>query len=305
MTVSIYTSAAWRVDMNAGQKKRRISLLLVLMFLLGGCATQSRYTSSTVDYLYPGSTDHIEKPSIPVMKIPMKVGIAFVPGNNQRRLTNFWQSFFGKSTGFHGLTEKQKTDLMQKAASYFQKYEFIDQIEIIPSAYLQPRGSFANLDQIRTMYNIDAIALIAYDQVQFTDEGVASFLYWTIIGAYIVPGEKNSTQTMMDAVVYDIKSRKMLFRAPGVSQVKGAATPVNLSEELRHDSQEGFNLASGDMIKNLDTQLALFKEKVKQRPKDYVVEYKPGYKGSGSLGWMFVGLLLLLPGFRWLFRSLA
>ena len=289
--------------MNTRQTKLSFILLFVLMYLLGGCATQSRFTSSTVDYLYPGNTDHIEKPAIPVMKIPMKVGIAFVPGDNQRRLTNFWQSFFGKSSSsFHGLTEKQKTDLMQKVAKYFQKYEFIDQIEIIPSAYLQPRGSFANLDQIRTMYNIDAIALIAYDQVQFTDEGMASFLYWTIIGAYVVPGEKNSTQTMMDAVVYDIKSRKMLFRAPGVSQVKGNATPVNLSEELRHDSQQGFELASSDMIKNLDTQLTLFKDKVKQRPKEYVVEYQPGYKGGGSFGWIFVGLLLLIASLRKLYQ---
>ena len=37
---------------------------------------------------------------------------------------------------------------------------------------------------------------------QFTDEGLASFAYWTIIGAYIIPGEKNDTHTMLDAVVY-------------------------------------------------------------------------------------------------------
>ena len=126
------------------------------------------------------------------------------------------------------------------------------------------------------MYRVDAIALLAYDQVQFTDEGAASFLYWTIVGAYVVPGENNSTQTMMDAVIYDIKSRKMLFRAPGLSHIKGTATPVNLSAQLRNDSEQGFHEAAKDLVKNLDIQLEAFKDKVKKAPEEYKIEHRPG-----------------------------
>jgi rhombotail lipoprotein len=150
------------------------------------------------------------------------------------------------------------------------------------------------------MYGVDAVALLAYDQVQFTDEGAASFLYWTIVGAYVVPGEKNTTQTMMDAVIYDIKSRKMLFRAPGVSQVKSTATPVNLSEELRNNSEQGFQEAAKDLIKNLDTQLAFFKDKIKQTPEEYKVVHRPGYTGGGSLGMVFLVLFMLIGGYAWL-----
>jgi len=99
--------------------------------------------------------------------------------------------------------------------------------------------------------------LLSYDQTQFTEEGLASITYWTIVGAYIIPGEKNDTHTMVDAAVYDIQSRKMLFRAPGISHIKGLSTPVNLNEELRDDSIEGFKEASVDVIKNLDLQLDL------------------------------------------------
>jgi len=279
-------------------------ILAIFMVATGGCATQSRYYSSSVDYLYPGKTEPVESPTIPVMKIPMKVGIAFVPDAGwQSRGTSFWHGAAGNSGSERGLglTENQKTELMQKVGGYFRKYPYIGSIEVIPSAYLIAKGSFTNLDQIRTMYGIDGIVLLSYDQVQFTDEGASSFLYWTIIGAYLVPGEKNTTQTMMDAVVYDIKSHKMLFRAPGLSQVKGSATPVNLSEELRKNGETGFDLASQDMITNLDTQLSLFKEKIKQAPQEYKIINRPGYTGGGNIGWWF-GFILILAGTATIWR---
>ena len=49
-----------------------------LLILVAGCATQARYYSSVVDYLYPGTSDPVEHPAVPVMSIPMKVEIAFV-----------------------------------------------------------------------------------------------------------------------------------------------------------------------------------------------------------------------------------
>ena len=286
----------------------QLALVFGLVVLAAGCAsTQSRYYSSAVDYLYPGKSAPVEKPAVPVMNIPIKVGVAFVPDAGQRAgSSNIWQSMLGISRAHAlALTEKRKTDLMQQVADYFRKYPFIGAIEIIPSAYLKPQGSFANLDQIQTMYGVDAIALLAVDQVQFTDEGAASFLYWTIIGAYTIPGEKNTTHTMLDAVVFDIKSRKMLFRAPGVSEVRGSATPVNLSQELREDSMQGFDIAAQDMITNLDLQLGLFKEKIKQAPEEYKVVHRPGYTGGGSFSPWSVAVLVLIQGLVWLQQRVA
>ena len=241
--------------MTKSLRLRVASMVSTLLILVGGCATQARYYSSAVDYLYPGRSDPIERPAVPVMTIPIKVAIAFVPDAGSQRERNIWQEIMpamSKKPAGLVLTEKQKVDLMQEVSAHFRKYPYIGSIEVIPSTYLSPKGSFANLDQIRTMYGVDAVVLLAYDQVQFTDEGAASFLYWTIVGAYMIPGEKNTTHTMMDAVIFDIKSRKMLFRAPGVSQIKGKATPVNLSEELRVDSERGFQEAAKDLINNLD-----------------------------------------------------
>jgi rhombotail lipoprotein len=258
--------------------------MAALCVMMTGCfflATR-HHSSSVVQYLYPNEKDHVEKPGIPRLALPLNVGIAFVPENAVRNKT---------------LTERDKMELMKEVSEHFKKYDFVKSIELIPSAYLRHQGSFANLDQIRTMYGVDVVALISYDLTQFTDEGVASITYWTLIGAYIIPGEKNDTHTMVDASVYDIQSRKMLFRAPGVSHIKSKATPVNLSEQLRIDSTESFKVASKDLITNLEIQLELFREKVKEAPADYQIVHKPGYTGGGSLDASFIIVLSILGGY--------
>jgi len=268
--------------------------VLALAILASGCAgMQSRHTTtSVVDYLYPNQNEPVAQTGTPVLNLPMTVGIAFVPDKP------------GQAPA-RSLTESKKTELLNRVAEHFRKRDYVKAIEIIPSAYLTPRGGFANLDQIRTMYGIETIALVSYDQVQFTDEGMASVLYWTIVGAYVVPAEKNSTSTMVDAVVMHIPSGKMLFRAPGVSQIKGLSTPINLSEELRVDSEKGFNEAVDKMIVNLDAQLVAFEEKAKSSPEEYKIVHSGGSSGGGAFGLPVAALisLLLCAGAWWARRA--
>jgi len=271
-------------------KFRTPCILLIAAVVVGatlaGCGfmVTNHRSSSIVQYLYPDKKDVVEVPGIPRLELPLRVGIAFVPEPTGRG---------------QALTERDKMELMQEVSRHFKKYDFVKSIELIPSAYLRQEGSFANLDQLRTMYGIDVITLLSYDQTQFTDEGLASITYWTLLGAYIIPGEKNDTHTMVDASVYDIGSRKMLFRAPGTSHIKSKATPVNLSEQLRLDSMVSFKEASAELVANLEVQLALFKEKVKEAPGEYQVVHRPGYTGGGNLDGSFAILLISLGGY-WL-----
>lgn len=260
---------------------------LLMIMALAGCAglygkTKSHYASSTVQYLYHDK-EVIETPTIPQLSLPLQVGVAFVPESggvsNQLRLS-----------------ETDKLKLMERIASEFKSLDFVKDIEIIPSAYLTTGGGFTNLDQIKTMYGIDVIALLSFDQVQHTDEGFLSLSYWTVVGAYIVKGEKNDTNTMIDAAVYDISSRKMLFRAPGTDHIKSSATLVNLSEKLREDSLTGFHRAADNLVVNLRGELEQFKIKIKEKPQEYVVEHKPGYKGGAAMGGIFAMTILALTG---------
>ncbi len=256
-----------------------VLLLIIISTTLISCSFSKtrHHSSSVVQYLYPDKKP-IEIPKIPALNLPLRVGIAFVPSRNRN------------------LTERDKIDLMREISKHFKQYNFVKSIEIIPSAYLTSKGSFANLDQISTMYGIDVIALISYDQTRFTDSGLASITYWTLVGAYIIPGEKNATHTMVDAAIYDIKSRKMLFRSPGISHIKSRATPVNLSEQIRIDSTKGFKSASQELVLNLTRQLRLFQDKIKEAPQDYKIIHKPDYQGGGGsvdiLLMLLVGIIL-------------
>jgi rhombotail lipoprotein len=259
---------------------------VILLIAVTGCAglvegKRSHRASSVVDYLYPDKANAIDKPATTHLTLPIDVGIAFVPSTADRDAKQ-------------GIDATRKLTLTERVAAGFGEHDFIGNVELIPAAYLRPGGSFENLDQIRTMYGVDIMVLLSYDQIQYTDEGLLSLTYWTIVGAYIFKGEKNDTSTMIDAAVYDIASRKMLFRAPGVSQVKGTATFVNQSEELRQDSINGFQLAADDLVVNLTAELELFKVKAKERPEQIRVTRGMGYTGGGDLGSGFAVLFLLL-----------
>lgn len=280
--------------MNTKVKKIAVVFsLLVFISTLNGCAglmqgKKAHKKSSVVEFLYPNKGDVVVRPSVPHLTLPLNVGVAFVPESRHRYSRR-------------SLSTNVQLKLMDKIANNFRQYKFVKNVEVIPTEYLRQGGGFDNLEQLKTMYGIDVMVLLSYDQIQYTDEGLVSLMYWTIVGAYIFNGEKNDTSTMIDAAVYDIKSRKMLFRAPGTSQVKGSSTIVNLSEELRKDSVEGFNLATPHLLKNLATQLERFKTKIKERPEEVKIKYSRGYSGGGYFESWFTGIFIILLGFAALY----
>lgn len=139
------------------------SVGLLIFALLCGCSSQQVSTkSSVVDYLYPQTAAPHVSPSVPLLKLPIKLGIAFVPEQaSVKRGINFWTD---TSINSNGLTEMHKMKILEKIAEHFRAQKFIGDIQTIPSAYLTQQGSFTNLDQIKTMYGIDVIALISYDK---------------------------------------------------------------------------------------------------------------------------------------------
>ena len=221
---------------------------------LAGCTHYTtQRTSNILTYLYPGDTQPVEisnmaQPNIP---LPLKLGIAFVP--ESRTITN------SGDTRIEPLTEKHKMEMMHGLSVALRQYSYIAGVEEIPSTYLKVGGSFANLEQIRTMTGVDVIGLVSYDQIQFTDRGLVSLLYWTGVGWYFVPGEKNNTNTMMDAALYHVSTRKPLLRATGQSGVYHYSTPMNQSQNLREDSEHGFKDALHMLAENFKEQLDMLK----------------------------------------------
>ena len=135
---------------------------------------------------------------------------------------------------------------------------FVPEQGLSHQALTRPGGSFGNLDQLRKMYDIDIMVLLSYDRAQFVGAEPASITYWTLDGAQLISGARNDTYTLLDAAMYDIAERRMLFRAPGSSLIQPQPDNLTLAEQVRQDSLLGFAQASTDLMSNLRQQLTLF-----------------------------------------------
>lgn len=270
------------------------SMIALLVLAVAGCAswfpqTGVKHAGSMVDYLYPDAKEPPQmKPSVTTLRPPVRVGIAFVPGEGLAA----------------GLPEAERTRLLERVKAAFAKYDYIGTIEVIPTQYLRPKGGFDNLDQLGRMFNVEVVALVSYDQIQFNDTNALSFLYWTIIGAYIVHGDQYDIQTMVDAAVFDVSSRKLLFRAPGTSHIKGSASMVGFTEQARAARLSGYNKAVDALIPSLQAELHGFKERIKNDA-NFKVENKPGYTGGGDMGWLGMLVALVLGGVAYRVRRKA
>lgn len=233
---------------------RRPFLAATLALLAAlGCTMPETHVrrSSLMDYLYPKEkAAPLPNPAGAQLKLPLRLGVAFVPGG-----TASWRVQNLMAPG----QEKPLLDVVKRS---FQDRPWISEIKLIPSAYLRTGGGFENMDQVARMYGVDVMALVSVDQVQNTDPRWYSFTYLSIVGAYVLPGDANDTNTLIDAAVYDVASHTFLLRAPGQSQVKGSSTWAYREKQLREHSAKGLELAMADLAKNLDAEVGAFKAEV-------------------------------------------
>lgn len=246
-----------------------VALCFISLFVfIESCTTTppklyKNYKTSIIRFLGPEENTIKNQTAMDLtITVPLKLGIAFVPSSD-----------YGED-----FPEKERMNLMQKIASQFKKYKFVESIEMIPSLYLEEGGGFSNLDKLRRLFDIDVIMLLSYNQSQFKDQGALSISYWTLIGIYFVKGEKNDTYTLMDAALFHIPKRQMLFRASGANHIKNSATLINLSEQAREDSLIGFRQASMDLTKNLEKKLYNFRKMIRSASGKFKLKLKPGYE---------------------------
>lgn len=273
---------------------RRITtaLFLTLMIFINGCSSivsdhhrqKQTHSSSLAKFLYPNKQIKVDTVNqIPQLTLPVKIGLAFLPSRNWRGNT---------------LDSSNQYRLLSKVKSRFSQHRYIDEIKIIPSTYLRHHNSkggsgFDTLNQVARLHDVDVIALVSFDQLTQTLHNNASLLYWTIVGMYVIPGNENTIQTFVDTAVFDVRSQKMLMRAPGISKLRKRSTAIGVDHVMQNKSYAGFNLAFDDMMTNLDTELLIFKEKVKQG-KSVNIQNLESYSAAGSLNNVFLLSLLIL-----------
>jgi rhombotail lipoprotein len=247
---------------------RAIFVVLAAGAVLAACAsmektTKQRQVASMLAYLFPGSEQPAVQPdTVAVLNIPFRVGVAFVPDNGPPEFR---------------LSEAERLRLAGQVRDVFASYPFISQIEAVPSLYLEAGGGFANLERVASLLRLDVIALISFDQAQFSGASGWSFLYWTGVGAYVVEGDMYDVLTAVETAVFDVRSRRMLMHASGTSTVKGSATWVGFAERSRNARVESFGTAVQQMTTNLQREVQAFRERAPTDPKIRLV-LPPGYK---------------------------
>ncbi|MFQ5701855.1 MAG: rhombotarget lipoprotein [Acidobacteriota bacterium] len=281
------------------ERAREASIFLmagvVSLACLSCVTTRTVVRSDSLQFLYPEGSEVVQAGDVN-LKLPLRVGLAFVPAGTRPGLSES-----------HPISAAQRQELLDKIAAAFRDKEFIAALDVIPSTYLTPGGGFEDLDRLRSAFGIDLIVLVSYEQTQFTATTGRSIAYWTLVGAYFVRGEKNETQTMLEAVVYDVPSRALLFRASGSSSSESRFTPVGEGRKLHSVAEEGFRVAAADLIKNLESALTQFQEQIKDgtvrgigtpalRVTDASGTPVSGRSGggAGAWGWTEIALLALL-----------
>src|SRR5258706_468484 len=121
--------------------------------------------NSALDFLYPQGLTAAAPAREVVLKLPLRVGLAFAPNRGYQH---------------DPITEEQKQRLLGRVAAAFKENKAISHLEVVPTTYLQPGGGFANLEQVRSSLGLDLMVLVSYDQAQFLASARASWSYLTV-----------------------------------------------------------------------------------------------------------------------------
>jgi rhombotail lipoprotein len=250
-------------------------------FCAPGCRSQTRNSSSLVNFLYPDGQPLPASNTIPELHVPLRVGLAFLPSQS--------------SSGSVTLDAPQKQVLLERIRQRFSSRKFVGEIVIIPDYYLANTRGFAGLDGVQRLYNVDVMALVSYDQVMHTDDNKWSLGYLTIVGAYILPGNTQDSATLVDLAVVDPATRSLVLRAGGTYSWHATSTLVDADRKTREASAKGFEEATNQMINNFDVALAAFETDVHEgRANVHIVSRgeRVGGFGGGALDWWALSGLL-------------
>ena len=263
----------------------RLFIVLVSVLVLSSCAIfgeyQSRHIQSTslVQFLYPKGKLPLQDKKNPVLNLPLRVGLAFIPDKTR-------QSTLSAAT---------KVQLLQKVKSAFVSKKYINEIIIIPDMYLQASGGYANLAQVQNLYQLDVIALVSYDQIVNTSDNLLSLSYLTIVGAYVLPGSNYKVSTMIDLAVIDVQSRSILFRAAGVSGSKNNVVAGAYAKQAYAKKQnQSFDLAMQQMQAQLFIALDNFEQRLREKdPNDRIqVRHRQGNSGGADSNSLLLVLIV-------------
>jgi rhombotail lipoprotein len=276
-----------------------LAVTLIAAMTLSGCEAlcapscgaprEHHSSSSLVDFLYPSGALPPAENSIPELHVPLRVGLAFLPPHDPNAA---------------GPDAALKEQLLERVRQHFRDQKFVSDIVIIPDYYLGTQRGYPGLQALQRLYSLDVVALVSYDQVMHAQENNWSLGYITIVGAYVLKGDRYDVSTLVDLAVVDPATRSLILRAGGVDTRHGSSTLVDLPQEARASSAAAFSSAADQMIGHFDSALTDFQAQVRAGRANVQVVHKDGSRGGAgafSSGW----LVALVPLLLWRLRRRA
>lgn len=251
------------------------------------CANEAHSSSSLVSFLYPNGAAPPSADTIPQLRIPLRVGLAFLPSQG--------------ASPFNGLGAAEKEQLLDRIRQRFQSRRFVSEITVIPDYYLANARGFSGLEGLQRLYGVDIVALVSYDQVTSSSEmKYRSLAYLTIVGAFVVNGTENQVTTLVDLAVVDPTTRSLILRAGGTSSQRIESTLVDRTHNVREASAGGYSAATDAMIERFDLALTQFELSVRSGTARVAVVNRDGSKrgGSGAIDAGAMASLFLLLALR-------
>jgi rhombotail lipoprotein len=242
-----------------------------------GCPSAHSASSSLVEFLYPKGSPPPQN-SIPELHVPLRVGLAFLPPR----------------PGAAGPDAALREQLLERVRQHFSDRSFVSQIVIIPDYYLASSRGFEGLQGVQRLYGVDVMALVSYDQVTHDDKNEWSLGYWSIVGTYVLKGDRYDISTLIDLAVIDPATRSLVLRAGGVDTRHGNTTLLAVERESRDASAASFSAAAGQMIAHLEGALTDFQAAVRAGHANVQILHKDGSSG-GAGAFSALWLLSLLP----------
>ena len=222
-----------------------ICLTLCLGSACAGPVRTVQKQSNLATYLFGGTA-----PQGPVQKVPLhlpaKVGVALVPGD----------------LATQNIPDTTRKEVVEAVRSQLAKHgNYVAGAQSIPTMYLTPKGGVSNLDQVARQFDVDVIVLLGANQFQKHERNpVAAFLDITVVGAFIIPGNTVDTSTVLEAAVYHVPSRALIFRTDGADQTKSRSTNYGSGQSAHNDAVSSIEGAAKKLVVSIAEALVNFEK---------------------------------------------
>jgi rhombotail lipoprotein len=217
---------------------------------VSNCHRHAQNSTSLVDFLYPDGSAPPTQNTAPELHLPLHVGLAFLPSSD--------------SDTERGPNAAQREALLEEIRNRFLSRKFVADIVMIPDYYLQGKKGFEGLRGVQSLYGVDTMALVSYDQVAHEDDNNWSLGYLTIVGAYVLKGTRHDVSTLVDLAIIDPGTRSLILRAGGSDTRQGSSTLIRKNIQMRESAADSYTAATQQMIEHFDAALTKMEGDVRE-----------------------------------------